>query len=73
MICQDLDIASDADDTTPYIYEENISSTLESLEKAPDLSFHWFSKNHMRANEGKFHVLFSTNENVFIKIGTVQI
>ena len=72
-IFQDLDIASDADDTTPYICEENLILTIESIEKGSDLTFLWFSNNHMKANEDKCHVLFSTNENVFIDIGTVQI
>ena len=35
--------------------------------------FQWFIDNHMKADEGKCHVLLSTNENVHVNIGTVQI
>ena len=44
-------MASDADDTTPYICEENLILTIESIEKGSDLTFLWFSNNHMKANE----------------------
>ena len=42
LLTSNIDIASYADDTTPYIYEDNINSTTESLEKEPDLKFQWF-------------------------------
>ena len=58
------------DDITPCFYGENISATRESLKKAPDLLFQWFSDNHMKANEGKYHSLLSTNKNVLVNIGT---
>ena len=50
-------MTSYADDTTPYVYGENISLTIEPLEKASDLLFQWFSDNHMKNNEAKYHWL----------------
>ena len=47
LFISNIDIASYADNTTSSVYGENISSTLESLEKAPDLFIisvvHWQS------------------------------
>ena len=67
------DIVIYADDVTLYVYGENIRSTIESLEKSSDLLFQWFIDNHMKADKGKCYVLLSTNENVHVNIGTVQI
>ena len=68
-----IEIASCADDTTPYDCGENMSSIKESLVKAFELLFQWFTDNHMKANEGKCHVLLSANEKVFVNIGKGQI
>ena len=38
-----------------------------------DLLFQCFSENRLKANENKCHVLLSTNENVLVSIGTIQI
>ena len=39
----------------------------------PDLLFQWFSDNHMKANEDKCHILLSSNENLLVNVGTLQI
>ena len=48
-------MASYADDATPCVYGENISWTIESLERASDLLFQWFSDNRVKTNEEKCH------------------
>ena len=60
-------------DTIPYVHGKNISSTIESSEKTYDVLFQWFSDNHMKANENKFHVLLLTDENVLVNIGKYKI
>ena len=35
--------------------------------------FEWFDDNLMKSNPDKFHLLFSTNDNVAIRIGIFQI
>ena len=65
-----IDIASYGDDTAPYIYGENVSLTIASLEKGSGLRFQWFSDIYMKANENKCHVLLSTNENVLVNTNT---
>ena len=68
-----IDVASYADDTTPYVTGDNIESTVRQLEQAAKLLFQWFSDNQMKGNEDKCHVLISTKENVCVNNGTTQI
>ena len=42
MFTDDIDIASYADDTIPYVTEVTLSSTVKSLEKTACLLFTWF-------------------------------
>ena len=42
MFTNDIDIASYADDTIPYVTEVTLNSTVKSLEKAAGLLFTWF-------------------------------
>ena len=72
LVCN-IDVASYADDTTPYVTGDNIESTVRQLEQAAKLLFQWFSDNQMKGNEDKCHVLISTKENVCVNIGTTQI
>ena len=72
LVCN-IDVASYADDTTPYVTGDNIESTVRQLEQAAKLLFQWFSDNQMKGNEDKCHVLISTKENVCVNIGITQI
>ena len=66
---KDIDIASYADDRTPFIVENNIDSVIESFEQVSDALFNWFKNNRLKNNVEKCHVLVSTNKPVGIKIG----
>ena len=46
---------------------------IKSLEEASKAFFKCFDDNLMKSNPGKCHLLFSTNDNVSIKIGNLQI
>ena len=72
-IVENIDIASYADDNTPYIGANNINEVVHSLEKATDTLFKWFSDNLMKSNADKCHLLISTSNTVNIKIGNVDI
>ena len=72
-IVKNTDIASYADDNTPYISANNINEVIISLEKATNTSFKWFSDNVMKSNAEKFHLLVSTNNAINIKIGNIDI
>ena len=72
MFADNVDIASYADDTTPYVSGVTLDSTLKWLEKVADLLFTWFSYNQMKGNEDKCHVILSSQDNVHVNIGTTQ-
>ena len=60
-------MASSVAYTTHYVYEEDVSLTIESLEKVSNLLFQQFSDNHIKANKDKRDVLLSSNENIACK------
>ena len=66
---KDIDVASYADDNTPFIVENNIDNVIASLEQVSDALFNWFKNNRLKNNADKWHVLVSTNKPVGIKIG----
>ena len=68
-IIEDTDIASYADDNTPYVIADNIDGVIKSLEEASEILFKWFNDNLMKINADKCHLLVSTNNTVEIKIG----
>ena len=47
----DCDIASYADDNTPYASSRNFNTLIKKLEESTKNLFQWFRKNHMKAND----------------------
>ena len=72
-IIENTDIASYADDNTPYISADDIDGVIKSLEEASATLFKWFSDNLMKSNADKCHLLISTNSTVKMKIGHFDI
>ena len=68
LVVKDIDIASYADDSTPFIVENNIDNVSASLEQVSDPLFNWFKNNPLKNNVDKCHVLVSTSKQVGIKI-----
>ena len=68
----DIDIASYADDSTPFIVENNIDTVIAYLEVS-DALFNWFKNNLLKNNVDKCHVLVSTKKPVGITIGDYTI
>ena len=73
MFANNIDIASYADDTTPYVSGVILDSTVKSLEEIADLLFTLFNYNQMKGNEDKCHVILSSQDNVHLNIGAAQI
>ena len=67
-LLHDIEIASYADDTTPYVSANSIEETVSILEDISEKLFQWFTSNQMKANEEKCHLLLSKNGSVSIKI-----
>ena len=58
-IIENTDIASHADDNTPYISAGDIDGVIKSLEEALATLFKWFSDNLKKSNADKCHLLIS--------------
>ena len=59
--CEDDNITSYADDTTPYSFAQDISSIISELQRIAKKFFHWCKNNQMKANPGKCHFILSFN------------
>ena len=53
LILNDVDIASYADDNTPYVIADDINGVITSLEKASKALFEWFENNLLKSNADK--------------------
>ena len=62
------DIASHADDNTPYISDFDLEEVIQKLKFITNNFFERFKKNHMNANADKCHLLVSRDTDVTIKI-----
>ena len=57
--CEDSDIESYADDTTPYACASDINTVISELQITASKFFTCFDKNHMKANPEKSHFSLS--------------
>ena len=64
----ECDIASYADDNTPYNFDFSLDNVISNLEKSTNSLLNWFKENHMKANADKCHLLASSNESCTAKI-----
>ena len=64
----ECDIASYADDNTPYNFDFNLDNVISNLEKSTNSLLNWFRENHMKANANKCHLLVSFDESCTAKI-----
>ena len=64
----ECDIASYADDNTPYNLDFSLDNVINNLEKSIKNLLNWFRENHMKANADKCHLLVSSNESCTAKI-----
>ena len=71
--CEDDNINSYADDTTPYSCAEDMSSVFTDLQRIANKIFRWFQNNHMKANPGKSRVLLTSNIQLVVPFDNVQI
>ena len=67
------DIASYADDNTPYTSDISLNLVLEKLKSSTHDLSRWFKENHMKANPDKCHRLVTTNSLTSVNINDFQI
>ena len=70
---ENIDIASYADDNTPYTTGNSIEEVIQKLENTAKTLFQWFSDNQMKANPDKCHFLCNSNSEVSLTIETQKI
>ena len=58
----ECDIASYADDNTPYNFDFSLDNVISNLEKSTNSLLKWFRENQMKANADKCHLLVSSSE-----------
>ena len=69
----DTDIASYADDNTPYVSAHEPQEVINKLESISANMFKWFKHNGMKANADKCHLLLSAQKGLAANIGEVLI
>ena len=71
--CEDSNVASYADDTTPNLYATDIPSLLLEVQASATKLFHWFKNNHLKANPGKSHILLSSKKPEIVSVDGISI
>ena len=66
-------IASYADDNTPYTSGKDFDAVISKLEESSMNLFQWFRNNHMKANADKRHLLVIGKYEVFANINEFEI
>ena len=72
-ICENDDIASYADDTTPYICTRDTPTVIFELQSTSEKLFNWFDKNHLKAYPEKCHLLLSLKSSIEKRLEVSQL
>ena len=73
LILNNIEIASYADDNTPYCSYKSFEDVITCLERTADDIFTWFNDNEMKTNADKCHLLLSTKEKLKANISNYTI
>ena len=68
-----IDIASYADDNTPYNTGNSVEEVIQKLENAAKTLFQWFRDNRMKVNPDNCHFLCNSNSKISLNIETQKI
>ena len=72
-ILNNADIASYADENTPYVIADDINGVIASIEKAPKVLLEWFENKLLKSNAGKFHLFITSSDAVNIRVNEYNI
>ena len=73
LFIKNKDVASYADDTTPYKTWGNSKYVTNNLEVLGNTPLNWVNDNRMKANPGKYRLLLSRNDSSKITVGNETI
>ena len=71
--CEDSNVASCADDATPYSCATDIPSLPLEVQASATKLFRWFKNNLLKANPGKSHCLLSTSKLEIVSIDGIPL
>ena len=71
--CEESNIASYADDTTPYSCARDTQTVISELKFVSNKRFHWFHYNHLKINPGKRHLFLSYKTPTDVSIGDASL
>ena len=66
--CDDSEIASYADDTTPYSCADDTPTVITQLQSTASKLFSWFTNNHVKVIPGKCYVLLNTKNAIDVHL-----
>ena len=71
----DIEVCNFGDDTTSFVCDLDLNTTLNRLEENSAIALTWFETNYMKLNSNKCHLLISCHhyEEMFINIGNSRI
>ena len=73
-IINDVNIASFADDNSPFIFNNSITEVLDLLEQESNKLYLWYEFNHLKPNADKYHFLLSSQDmNLELSINTEKV
>ena len=74
MFCENTDVASYADDNSPFSCEVDINSVIEKLTADSMTLLEWVKQNGLKANPDKFHLLLNvTDKTYYIEVQDFKI
>ena len=73
LVCDNIDIASFADDNTPYCEGNSIDEVIVKLQTMSTKLSEWFRNNKMKANPEKFQLITNSDKEINIRLGDVNI
>ena len=71
--CEDSNVASYADDTTPYSCATDIPSVAKELQVSSTKLSPWFKNNYLKANPGKSCILLSSTKQEIVSVDGIPV
>ena len=71
--CEDSNVASYADDTTPHSCATDISSVGLELQTSATKLFGWFKNNYLKANPGKSHIILTFKKPEIVSVDGISL
>ena len=71
----EINVCNFADDTTPFVCDNDLGTVLNKLEQNSALAISWFESNYMKLNTDKCHLLVSGSkyEHTWVQLGEDKI